>query len=186
MSAPPTTVTPAAPAPPAGYRIILFESIGRPSMLQVDWLWGSQEKKSWVAVCESPCRASVAPGAVFRVAGPGVRASSPFAIPDSATHVAAETGSRGGYVTGVILLSAGAAVGGIGLTLLAADYGSAGGSHETAPEMGMITLAGLATGVVGFVLMLNNRTNVSVWANTNAPTRTASVAPRLTSHGFVF
>jgi hypothetical protein len=175
----PSQIVDRRPPPPIGYRIVYFESTARPAALQVDW-WGSGDKKSWVTVCQAPCRAAITPNATLRVGGPGVHASQPFVVPPGMNRITADAGSRSGWVTGIALLAVGASVGGLGLTVVALDYSS----NRTINGEGatiVLSVSGLAMAAVGLGLMLSNPTDVIVTSSSSV-----SSAPRMTPQGFVF
>jgi hypothetical protein len=129
----------------------------------------------WFDACKSPCRGRVSTTGIYRVGGDGIRSSESFKITEQGSRIDASVGTTGRAVGGAILGVGGGIVAYVGAIVFV--VGSAGASERTNDGTrpltdeesrnlrtvgGLMFLGGAAAGVGGLVMLLNNRTEVSV------------------------
>jgi len=140
----------------------------------------------WVGVCNTPCDAHVDASGTYRFFGPpgsDVNASNVFVLPPaSRVDLAVRAGLRSEYRVGVVLLVIGGAVLAAGIGFVVGGYvidtqspGSKNGDpYQIGGVIGII--AGVVTGGLGLVHMLNHRVSWLVVTPNDAPA--AFLAPR--------
>lgn len=121
--------------------------------------------RAWTFVCGSPCDAPVPLAGEYRIAGSGVRASSPFRIeaaPGARVVINVAAASKAGFAGGVVLTSVGGAAIPIGLLVWVVGSICNGGDGgpcasngaQTAGEV--ILVAGIAGVIGGIILIASN------------------------------
>ena len=127
------------------------------------------DHKQWVTVCAAPCDKAVSPQFAYRISGEGIRNSKPFTLHSlSGDHetLTVDEGSKGGFVLGIVGLSAGGFVMVVGLFVVligalenaAQDaFGSELHDHNSTEEVGgVLSLVGLAGIIGGAVSLASN------------------------------
>ncbi len=121
----------------------------------------------WKPVCVSPCDAQAWAGLKYRIGGPGVKRSEPFTVypgQDPLT-VQANVGSKGQWLTGVIVTPIGGVTLFYGVLLYALEgfcFDSCGSqSDDTNVAAAVLMASGAAAVAVGIVLITSNQTQVS-------------------------
>lgn len=171
--APPPVVAP--PVGPRAAEAILHVESPVPVAVQQR----TSEGAPWTAFCASPCDRSFDPSAQYRIAGDGVRPSTPFEVSpraDGSSIVRVTPGTNGGFYTGVGLLAGGGALIVAGAIVAVASSGSDSRAAETRADDGQtsnkhtnlvfvasaLVVSGVAIGVVGGAKALGEgRTRVS-------------------------
>lgn len=123
---------------------------------------------AWTGVCTAPCDRALPLDGVYRIDGPGLKTSTPFALragPGDYETLRVHGASRGAFTAGVVLLAAGPAAG-IGVTLgvvglhIANGSGPLRGTDRTVVDLSLGAAA--ASVVIGIgLLVLNASTGVS-------------------------
>jgi hypothetical protein len=132
-----------------------------------------REGRSRVFACTAPCDAELPLSGLYRVVGPGVRATPSFRLnaqPGEHIVVDATTASKGGFAGGIVLTSVGGFSFLLGalvlLTVATADAAdsASGGSHDdgNAGTVGLGMLVGGAVAVVVGVLVLTSNRHSKV------------------------
>ena len=137
---------------------------------------------SWRPVCVAPCNVPIPGGPRYRISGPGVQTSRPFALPPQA-QLGVDTGSSELHTLGLIAISFGGAslVASFVLFLSTIGYSCSdcidGLANTTTANWGWGTLAGGVVGLVaGIVLVAETRTHVTLmgeplaWVRVQDPT----------------
>jgi len=137
----------------------------------------SEQTGGWAAVCVAPCDAPVPLGPEYRVAGPGIRASSTFGLDAAsgqrlALHVS--TASKAAYAGGIALAAVGTAALLVGTLVLVFAPGGQQVDAEAAAG-GATAGAGLAAAIGGLVLVFSNKSSRA----TQVLAGLAPTAPRL-------
>ncbi len=125
---------------------------------------------SWQEVCLAPCEGEISEDGAYRIGGKGIRVSEPFTLPHGARRVVvhASVGTDGRSALGAILAiggGVGAYIGALAWLFSLGTVGDQGGrdgssSGRTTGEVFLV--GGLAVGITGFVILMNNGTDVSV------------------------
>jgi hypothetical protein len=129
--------------------------------------------EQWELACTAPCDAELPLGNQYRISGPSIRRSRPFAItasPGQHAVITVSAGSKGAFAGGVALLSVGAAAAAVGLFVFAigatecSDGGVVVCVDGYAPNSGLVVagavtlLVGVGTLLSGVALMSDSRT----------------------------
>lgn len=168
-TATPVALPPAAtPPPPATMATVHIDGDGE-VILEQQVAGGQWAGGEWRDVCQSPCDVSLPTNLMYRIGGPGVRASRPFSIQahdgKAVLEVhAASSGARGGGIALVIIGPIAILVGGMVALVGAAENASCdligGGTCSSGSGLvagGLVTLAvGIAGTIVGGVLIGTN------------------------------
>lgn len=144
--------------------------------------------REWDAICTSPCDAEVPLGLQVRIAGDGIRNSKPFMLNARAgerVELVVNTGTRGGFVGGIVLTSVGPVVSLIGAVVLVAasqvdqlnaetSIGTVQQQSNTggAKAVGVVLVIGGIAMTIGGILMLTGN------AHTHVQEEPMSGAPR--------
>jgi hypothetical protein len=178
--APAPTQPPAPPAPPPPPSAIVPVHVDGPDGAELQQDAG---KDDWKTVCQVPCDKQLPTGGHYRIMGEGIRASGDFTLHADAGQretITVSGGSKNLHTLGIVGIVVGSTLTGLGLLTVLVGYGiqssynldrslTAGntttntndGSGTLAVGWAM-TLVGLAAGIGGLVLTLNNsKTSVS-------------------------
>jgi hypothetical protein len=126
----------------------------------------------WHPVCAAPCDRRVPLAFGYRIAGPDVQPSKPFALSlQGDAHLTVEAGSHGLHTAGLILTPTGSSAIGIGLVFLligAVTYSCSdcinGFADTTLLNWGWALIGGGTAGLIGGIVMLtSSHTDVSLW-----------------------
>lgn len=160
--APPGTPTVAASGalavPVAPRTVFVHVASDRPVRLEQQ----GEGRKEWALVCASPCDGLVPMDGKYQVAGDGVRDSGDFvltATPGNRIVIEVDTGSKAGFVGGIIIVSAAPVVALVGLVFLAVgsvpDLRSSKSSSSSNVGIGL-TFGGIAGTAAGIILIVTN------------------------------
>jgi hypothetical protein len=146
--------------------------------------------RGWERACSLPCRLpTLGDGYVYRVDGDFLATSREFTLRPGATSVRVEGSSLGSKIGGAILVPLGSVITLVGLVVNAADKSDGGDcgsscskSHNTSNAGLVVSGVGVATLVVGIVLLTNGRTTVDI-SSRGLP---VASGVRLTPQGFTF
>jgi hypothetical protein len=120
---------------------------------------------TWSTVCTGSCDRVLPTDTTYRVDGPGLRASKPFAI-DGSANLTVKTGTWAGYAGGLTMVIVGLGVGVVGVGALALDLlvhaFCQSSCSDTLLAPGLIAWLGGAAVATGglYVMRANARTTV--------------------------
>ncbi|WP_394847691.1 hypothetical protein LZC95_09535 [Pendulispora brunnea] len=126
-----------------------------------------QMRGSWAAVCSSPCDRALPIGPSYRIVGDGVRASRAFMLGGQngdRVVLDVDTGSKGGFAGGIVLVSIGSLfflVGGLTLLVVAAANGAHTDTGNAEP-IGWTMFGGGAAGVLVGILLITGNSSTKV------------------------
>jgi hypothetical protein len=171
-----TATASAAAQAPVQESAVRFDGDSRHSALQ-----RLAANGDWTNVCLTPCQGTVPARGLYRVGGSGIRSSEPFRLPKGQhVHIRADTATRGSAVLGGIMAVGGSTIAFIGLNVLiiglAADstYENDGTPFTDSERSSLSTVGGVmlgvgaVAGIVGLVMIVNNRTEVRVEPSSSA------------------
>ena len=136
-----------------------------------------QEGREWRTVCAAPCDQDLPIDSGYRISGSGIRASRVFGLggaPGDKLTISVDTASKGAFVGGIVLVSAGAVVAVVGVFVLivvaladAVNDSISGNSSATSQNHGTAIAGwtmvgiGVAGAIAGAVLLgTNGKTKV--------------------------
>jgi hypothetical protein len=174
--APAPTQPPGPPAPPPPPSAIIAVHVDGPDGAELQQDAGNDD---WKTVCQVPCDKQLPTGRNYRIMGEGIRASGDFTLHADAGQretITVSGGSKNLHTLGIVGIVLGSTVAGIGLLTVLGGYAIQAGynsdralgipnSNDGSGTIAVgwtMTLVGLAAGIGGLVLTLNNsKTTVS-------------------------
>lgn len=141
----------------------------------------------WHPVCTAPCDRHLPYAFGYRIVGPDIQPSRPFALSSqSDAHLSVEAGSRGLHVFGIVLVPFSAAAVGTGLAFLvigSLTYACSdcieGLANTTMVNWGWgLVVGGIVGLVAGGALLAATRTNVKLWGDPIPYVRVSDIALR--------